>query len=570
MLRPTRIRVTIMKNKIFTFLAALAVSSIFSLQAQSRAAKIWPLILDETTVTQYEQYIAADFRPNDETNFLYNWENTYYAGDATGLNAFGHNEGYVALGVGSMGWSGAGFCLTEAGTSWQQAEALRQAIVANPNDYFLHIAIKSTDNASHCFYLYGNDATRFVLGNRVVYDGTVYQDFERDGKWHEFYIPMTQFANALSNTTAQAGVNVLAFLSEATPGVQLNLDAVYFCTTAMKDMMPAVVNGVIPDPVDPEPQQPGDTLLWPILLDETTVTDYGQYISANFSPNEETNFLYIWEGTYSAREATGLNAFGHTDGYMALSVGSMGWSGLGFCLTEAGTSWQQAETLRQAIVANPNDYFLHIAIKSTDNASHCFYIMGSEATKFVLGNHSVYDGPVYQDFTRDGSWQEFYIPMTQFADALANTTVQAGVNVLIVLSEGTMGVQLNLDAVYFCTKAMKDMMSSVNPQPVEPEEMEVAVNYLDKDIHLIDRDVVTLLLPEVPEFEGFTFLKWEVLAGNLEDGINIQAVYEADELHAMPAVVVNPANSSQKLVREGNVYILKGENIYTVRGQKVR
>jgi hypothetical protein len=310
--------------------------------------------------------------------------------------------------------------------------------------------------------------------------------------------------------------------------------------------------------------------LWPILLDETTVSDYGQFIAANFSPNEETNFLYVWERTYSARESTGVNAFGHTDGYMALSVGNLGWSGLGFCLTEAGTSWQQAEALRQAIVANPNDYFLHLAIKSTDNASHCFYIMGSEATKFVLGNHSVYDGPVYQDFTRDGSWQEFYIPMTQFANVLANTTVQAGVNVLTVLSEGTMGVQLNLDAVYFCTTNMKNIMPSVNPQPVEPEEVEVAVNYFDKDIHLIDWDVVTLSLPEAPEFEGFTFLRWEVLASNLKDGINIQAIYEADEFQSMPAVVVNPANSSQKLVREGNVYILKGENIYTVRGQKVR
>ena len=93
-----------------------------------------------------------------------------------------------------------------------------------------------------------------------------------------------------------------------------------------------------------------------------------------------------------------------------------------------------------------------MAVKATDNASHCFYIFGSEATKFVLGSKSVYDGPVYKDFTRNGEWAEFDIPMAQYAAALSATTCVAGVNVFVALSEGIAGAQLNMDAVYFYKK----------------------------------------------------------------------------------------------------------------------
>jgi hypothetical protein len=59
---------------------------------------------------------------------------------------------------------------------------------------------------------------------------------------------------------------------------------------------------------------------------------------------------------------------------------------------------------------------------------------------------------VYADFERDGAWHAFDIPMSKFANALANQAVEAGVNVFVVLTEGTQGAQLNLDAVYFYKK----------------------------------------------------------------------------------------------------------------------
>ena len=200
---------------------------------------------------------------------------------------------------------------------------------------------------------------------------------------------------------------------------------------------------------DPQGKQLKGSQVWPIILDGTTLEANQSKVVASFQPNDVDQFLYVWDGTYEGSDATGLNFHGNGDGYLSMSVTSLGWAGAGFCLTEAGNGWEPAEALRAAIVANPDQYFLHMAIKSTDNYAHCFYMFGSEATKFVLGNHSVYDGPIKADFTRDGSWQEFDIPMSQYATALANTTCAAGVNVFVMLTEGTQGAKLNLDAVYF-------------------------------------------------------------------------------------------------------------------------
>jgi hypothetical protein len=192
--------------------------------------------------------------------------------------------------------------------------------------------------------------------------------------------------------------------------------------------------------------------VWPIVLDGTTLDANASKVVASFQPNDVDQFLYVWDGTYVGADATGLNFYGNGDGYTALTATNLGWAGMGYCLTESGNGWEAAAALKEAIVANPDQYFLHLAIKSTDNYSHCFYFMGAESTKFVLGPSAVYDGPIYGNFDRDGAWHEFDIPMASYASALANQAVVAGVNVFVVLTEGVQGAQLNLDAVYFYKK----------------------------------------------------------------------------------------------------------------------
>ena len=50
----------------------------------------------------------------------------------------------------------------------------------------------------------------------------------------------------------------------------------------------------------------------------------------------------------------------------------------------------------------------------------------------------------------------------------------------------------------------------------------------------------------------------------------LQAVYEAKDPTNAPEVYINPANAAQKLIREGNIYILRDNKTYTINGQQVQ
>ena len=197
--------------------------------AQVKGTKIWPVILDAVTADANSAKIAGDLRVDDTNNFLYVWPDgtSYVAGEGTGLNFHGNNEGYVALTVASIGWSGLGFCLT-TDASAAVAESLRQAIVANPDKYYLHIAMKATTTGNHQFYTFNDAVTSFAIGTATIEAGAVVGDFPRDGSWYEFDVPMSTFANALAGLTFPTGGNIFCALSGPQTGSQLNLDALYF------------------------------------------------------------------------------------------------------------------------------------------------------------------------------------------------------------------------------------------------------------------------------------------------------------------------------------------------------
>ena len=102
------------------------------------------------------------------------------------------------------------------------------------------------------------------------------------------------------------------------------------------------------------------------------------------------------------------------------------------------------------------------------------------------------------------------------------------------------------------------------------DEQLVQVSYLKHDSTLHYMEVQNWQIPHAPRIEGFTFLKWQVLPGDLADGIVLRAVYTANQPTSAPAVYTNPANPAEKLIRNGNVYILTGEKEYTITGQQVR
>ena len=102
------------------------------------------------------------------------------------------------------------------------------------------------------------------------------------------------------------------------------------------------------------------------------------------------------------------------------------------------------------------------------------------------------------------------------------------------------------------------------------EDLTVNVTYLKQDSTLYYMEAQTWAVPHEPHVEGFTFLGWQVQQGMLKDGIVLVAVYESNDPTNTAEVVVNPANKAQKLIRQGSVYILQDDQLYTIQGQKVK
>ena len=115
-----------------------------------------------------------------------------------------------------------------------------------------------------------------------------------------------------------------------------------------------------------------------------------------------------------------------------------------------------------------------------------------------------------------------------------------------------------------------DVPSEDPEEPIETVEGDYTINFVDKDSQALYIHVLTLSVPVAPAITGFTFLRWETVAADIKLGITIQAVYQADVPSSAPAVYTNPANPAQKLIKDGNVYILTDDRTYTITGQKVK
>ena len=107
-------------------------------------------------------------------------------------------------------------------------------------------------------------------------------------------------------------------------------------------------------------------------------------------------------------------------------------------------------------------------------------------------------------------------------------------------------------------------------EPIETIEGNYTIYYVDKESQDLSEEVVSLHVPVAPVIEGFTFIGWQTVSSMLSEGITLQAVYQADVPSSAPAVYTNPANPAQKLIRNGNVYILTDDKTYTITGQTVK
>ncbi len=166
--------------------------------------------------------------------------------------------------------------------------------------------------------------------------------------------------------------------------------------------------------------------------------------TADYNVDDVKHFLYIWESTYNAQSSTGVNSFGFNESYNHYTVGSVGWSGLGYASNKSGG---------KDLSMIDDDYVFHIGFRGTSTDGHVSHKVIVGNASFTVGNTSIEGSPIIGDFKRDGSWTYFDVPVTVLkslagGELFDNAANYEG-NVVAILSGGSQGADLEFDNVFF-------------------------------------------------------------------------------------------------------------------------
>ncbi len=215
---------------------------------------------------------------------------------------------------------------------------------------------------------------------------------------------------------------------------------------------------------DKEEDKDGDTSEFDCLkgsdyylfsMDGNTEQKISSKITLDCRPNETSVALYIWDGTYEAATASGPNFFGEVESWTALSVGSAGWSGMGICVITPANGG--ALTVDMTNITPEHTF--HIAMRSTDNATHLITLIGGDGNQasIAIGDTPFTDNDKvfqpYTNFKRDGEWNTIEIPMSEFFDrGLVYRNKAQNDNLVTFLSGGVSGRMLHYDAMFIYKK----------------------------------------------------------------------------------------------------------------------
>lgn len=198
------------------------------LHASLQGSSYVPISLDEYSTAAIQNKIKASYQLDDTNVFLYVWENTYAAGTPSGLNFYGEAAGWSSLVVGSVGWSGCGWCVVNPETVPAFVDSS-----ADLADWKFHIAYKGQQGKAHIVILYWNGQEyKFAIGEGSLEDaGVSYTAVApTSGKfqanvWNEYEISLAETGMDYTQTTTG---NIAAVLSGGVAGTTLDVDAIFF------------------------------------------------------------------------------------------------------------------------------------------------------------------------------------------------------------------------------------------------------------------------------------------------------------------------------------------------------
>lgn len=203
----------------------------------------YTIYLDEETQSKN---LSADqvtyIGPNEQTRFLYPWDDTFIAAAPMGPNSFGVEDKYMSWTVNNKGWSGLGYAINSP-----------VDLTGITADYKLHLAVKSESDATIEFYV--NDPAGHTVYLPLGAEGEKFDNndvignFERNGEWYNIDVPVSYLMSKGCNYgLGQFTGNIFCLLAGGVAGTTVDYDAVFFY--GPKKQVSGITNGVVEKPLN--------------------------------------------------------------------------------------------------------------------------------------------------------------------------------------------------------------------------------------------------------------------------------------------------------------------------------
>lgn len=383
-----------------------------------------------------------NYNVDEKTNFFWIWDGGDYTGlPSDGKNSFGWDESTTRLQVtGTSTWCGAGYASQGTGKDLSMID----------DTWYLHFAMRGSDVLTHPSQTVTVGNAVFVIGNTTS-GAPILGDYCRDGEWYNFDIPVVKLQQLAGGTLfADASNfmgNVFAVATTHSKGAEVNFDQVFFYSKkdgADTPDMPTYVTAALDNEGKStfDIENTGNYVL--IGTTGGVTTTLAKKVKADYNVDDVNSALYIWEGTMTASNESGVNSFGYDEGgYPVYTVGTVGWSGLGYASKAKGKDMSMLD----------DTYYLHLGMKATNNAP---YLIAVGNAKFAIGASAFVDGGTSYaplcDFPRDGKWYNIDIPYSEIearATKVFDNAEDVTGNVLYFLAGGTTGTKLTFDQIFF-------------------------------------------------------------------------------------------------------------------------
>lgn len=385
---------------------------------------------------------VKNYNVDEKTNFFWIWDGGDYTGlPSNGKNSFGWEESSTRLQVtGNSTWCGAGYASQGIGKDLSMID----------DTWYLHFAMRGDDALTHPSQTVTVGNAVFVIGNATSGQQIV-GDYRRDGEWYNFDIPVAKLkqigGGTLFKDAANFMGNVFAVATTHNKGAEVNFDQVFFYSKKDGGETPDIPT-YVKAALDNEGKSTFDVENTGnyVLIGTTggVTTTLAKKVKADYNVDDVNSALYIWEGTMTASNESGVNSFGYDEGgYPVYTVGTVGWSGLGYASKAKGKDMSMLD----------DTYYLHLGMKATTNAP---YLIAVGNAKFAIGASAFVDGGTSYaplcDFPRDGKWYNIDIPYSEIearATKVFDNAEDVTGNVLYFLAGGTTGTKLTFDQIFF-------------------------------------------------------------------------------------------------------------------------